>query len=129
MDLILADYGKKNNVNVLVHSERSATHHSRDGDHPAFSAASSDRGGREADDYEQQFFNTRPTVAFAPYARTTSPCRVRTEISDSGFTYVLPKNILLSKVHHRLGSALQIVGYLYEVSPSDNPQVKEVRCI
>lgn len=50
------------------------------------------------------------------------------DLSDSGFTYVIPKNILKRFI---IVSDLrtQIAGYMYGISPADNPQVKEVRCI
>lgn len=50
------------------------------------------------------------------------------DISDAGYTYVLPKNIL-SKFITISDLRTQIAGYMYGVSPPDNPQVKEVRCI
>jgi len=50
------------------------------------------------------------------------------DIKETGFTYILPKNILKKFI---IVSDLrtQIAGYLFGVSPSDNPQVKEIRCI
>jgi pre-mRNA-processing factor 8 len=50
------------------------------------------------------------------------------DISDTGFTYVIPKNIL-SKFITISDLRTQIAGYMYGVSPPDNAQVKEVRCI
>ena len=50
------------------------------------------------------------------------------DIKESGYTYVLPKNIL--KKFICIGDLrIQIAGYLYGVSPHDNPYVKEIRCI
>jgi pre-mRNA-processing factor 8 len=49
-------------------------------------------------------------------------------VNDSGYTYVMPKNIL-SKFITIADLRTQIVGYLYGVSPPDNAQVKEIRCI
>lgn len=50
------------------------------------------------------------------------------DIAEDGLTYVLPKNIL-SKFITIADLRTQIAGYLYGVTPSDNDQVREVRCI
>ncbi|MEW5307804.1 MAG: hypothetical protein WDW36_010179 [Sanguina aurantia] len=50
------------------------------------------------------------------------------DLRDSGYTYVLPKN-LLKKFVCIADLRTQIAGYMYGVSPPDNPQVKEVRAI
>ncbi|CAB4304759.1 unnamed protein product [Prunus armeniaca] len=50
------------------------------------------------------------------------------EIKETGYTYIIPKNIL-KKFIGIADLRTQIAGYLYGVSPPDNPQVKEVRCI
>lgn len=44
------------------------------------------------------------------------------DIRDSGFTYVLPKN-LLKKFICIADLRTQIAGFMYGVSPPDNPQV------
>eukprot|EP00497_Spongosphaera_streptacantha_P005692 TRINITY_DN73_c0_g3_i7.p1 TRINITY_DN73_c0_g3~~TRINITY_DN73_c0_g3_i7.p1 ORF type:complete len:1335 (-),score=191.34 TRINITY_DN73_c0_g3_i7:113-4117(-) len=49
-------------------------------------------------------------------------------VKETGFTYVLPKNIL-KKFICISDLRTQIVGFLYGVSPPDNVQVKEIRCI
>uniref|UniRef100_A0A0M3HZ85 MPN domain-containing protein n=1 Tax=Ascaris lumbricoides TaxID=6252 RepID=A0A0M3HZ85_ASCLU len=77
------------------------------------------------------------------------------DVKDTGFTYILPKNVLkkfiiISDLRTQVGTALlrgchlanffllsncelskqfEIAGYLYGISPPDNPQVKEIRCI
>merc|ERR1711934_452885 len=43
-------------------------------------------------------------------------------------TYILPKNVL-KKFVMISDLRTQIAGFLYGVSPADNPQVKEIRCI
>ena len=48
------------------------------------------------------------------------------ECSESAYTYVLPKN-LLKRFITVADLRTQIAGYLYGISPPDNPQVKEVR--
>mmetsp|Transcript_43186 Transcript_43186/g.41518 ORF Transcript_43186/g.41518 Transcript_43186/m.41518 type:complete len:142 (+) Transcript_43186:331-756(+) len=50
------------------------------------------------------------------------------DLKESGFTYVLPKNVL-KKFITISDLRIQIAGYLYGVSPPDNPYVKEIRCI
>lgn len=45
-----------------------------------------------------------------------------------GYTYVLPKNILKRFICVS-DLRIQIAGYLYGISPEDNPYVKEIRCI
>lgn len=47
---------------------------------------------------------------------------------ETGYTYIMPKNIL-KKFICIADLRTQIAGYLYGVSPPDNPQVKEIRCI
>lgn len=77
------------------------------------------------------------------------------DIKETGYTYILPKNVLkkficISDLRAQVRSKrflrvfylelsptftdgspchLQIAGYLYGTSPPDNPQVKEIRCI
>lgn len=49
-------------------------------------------------------------------------------IQETGYTYIMPKNIL-KKFICIADLRTQIAGYLYGISPPDNPQVKEIRCI
>lgn len=50
------------------------------------------------------------------------------DIKESGYTYVLPKNILRRFICIS-DLRIQIAGYIYGVSPPDNPHVKEIRSI
>jgi len=50
------------------------------------------------------------------------------DVKDTGYTYILPKN-LLKKFITIADLRTQIGGYLYGVSPPDNAQVKEIRVI
>ena len=50
------------------------------------------------------------------------------DIKETGYTYILPKNVL-KKFITIADLRTQIAGYMYGVSPPDNPQVKEIRCI
>ncbi|PWA87329.1 re-mRNA-processing-splicing factor 8A [Artemisia annua] len=50
------------------------------------------------------------------------------EIKDTGYTYIMPNNIL-RKFICISDLRTQISGYLYGVNSPDNPQVKEIHCI
>jgi len=50
------------------------------------------------------------------------------DIKETGYTYILPKNIL-KKFICIADLRTQIAGYVYGLSPPDNPNVKEIRCI
>ena len=49
-------------------------------------------------------------------------------VRDDGCTYVLPKNVLKTFITIA-DLRTQIAGYMYGVSPPDNPMVKEVRAV
>eukprot|EP00981_Chlorochromonas_danica_P006074 scaffold1268_cov174-Ochromonas_danica.AAC.8 len=161
-DLILADYGKKNNVNVasLTQSEvrdiilgmeiappslqrqQIAEVEKQAREQSQLTAVTTKTTNVHGDrmtvtttsQYEQQAFNTRTDWRIRAISATnlhlrTSHIYVSSEdVSETGFTYVLPKNIL-SKFITISDLRTQISGYIYGVSPPDNPQVKEVRCI
>ena len=161
-DLILADYGKKNNVNVasLTQSEvrdiilgmeiappslqrqQIAEVEKQAREQSQLTAVTTKTTNIHGDQmtitttsqYEQQSFNTRTDwrvraiSATNLYLRTNHIYVSSEDISETGFTYVLPKNIL-SKFITISDLRTQVAGYLYGVSPSDNAQVKEVRCI
>lgn len=161
-DLILADYGKKNNINVasltqsevrdiilgmkiqppslqrqqIAEVEKQAREQSQltavttkttnvHGDAMAVTTTSQ---------YEQQSFNTRTDWRIRAISATNLHLRTNhiyvssEDISETGYTYVFPKNIL-SKFITISDLRTQIAGFLYGVSPPDNPQVKEVRYI
>ena len=50
------------------------------------------------------------------------------DIKESGYTYIMPKNILKRFICIS-DLRIQVAGYLYGISPPDNPYVKEIRCI
>lgn len=50
------------------------------------------------------------------------------DITESGFTYVLPKNIL-KKFICVSDLRIQVAGLMYGITPEDNKSVKEIRCI
>ncbi|PVV02805.1 hypothetical protein BB560_002731 [Smittium megazygosporum] len=161
-DLILADYGKKNNVNVasltqseirdiilgmeiqapslqrqqIAEMEKQAkeqtqltalttkTHNIR-GDEIVVTTTSS---------YETQTFASKSEWRIRAISSQNLPLRTNhlyvmsDDIQDSGYTYVLSKNLLK---HFITISDLrtQISGYIFGVSPPDNPKVKEIRSI
>ncbi len=161
-DLILADYGKKNNVNVssLTQSEvrdiilgmeiaaPSAQRQEADkvessakeaSQLSAVTTRSTNVHGEEiivttTSAYEQQTYASKTdwrvrAISAANLHLRTSHVYVSTDVSaDSGYTYILPKN-LLRKFIICADLRTQIAGYLYGVSPPDNGQVKELRCI
>merc|ERR1712070_1148610 len=84
--------------------------------------------------YEQRMFSSRTDWRVRAISATNLHVRTNhiyvnsDDIKESGYTYVLPKNIL-KKFITIADLRTQIAGYLYGVSPPDNDQVKEVRCI
>ncbi|CAI5475746.1 unnamed protein product [Closterium sp. Yama58-4] len=50
------------------------------------------------------------------------------DLRETGFTYILPKN-LLKRFVCISDLRTQVAAYMYGVSPPDNPQVKEIRCM
>ena len=176
-DLILADYGKKNNVNVasLTQSEirdiilgmeiappsaqrqeiaeiekqaRAAT----SGGSAAGAAAGSGLAQMTAvttrttnvhgeemlvtttSPYEQRAMVSRTDWRVRAISAANLHLRVdhvyvsSDDVRESGFTYVLPKN-LLRRFVCIADLRTEIAAYLYGVSPPENPLVKEVRCI
>jgi pre-mRNA-processing factor 8 len=83
--------------------------------------------------YEQQSFNTRTDWRIRAISATNLHLRTNhiyvtsEETSDTGYTYVMPKNIL-SKFITISDLRTQIAGYLYGISPPDNAQVLPCSC-
>ena len=50
------------------------------------------------------------------------------DIKETGFTYVLPKNILKRFICIS-DLRIQVAGYMYGITPEDNQSVKEIRCV
>jgi len=84
--------------------------------------------------YETQTFSSKTECRTQAISATYLEQRTKyiyvssDNIKEIGFTYILPNNIL-KKFIMISDLRTQIAGYLYGVSPSDNPQVKEIRCI
>ncbi|GAB2224832.1 hypothetical protein Droror1_Dr00005609 [Drosera rotundifolia] len=84
--------------------------------------------------YEQAAFGSKTDWRVRAISATNLYLRVNhiyvnsEDIKETGYTYVMPKNIL-KKFICIADLRTQISGYLYGISPPDNPQVKEIRCI
>lgn len=161
-DLILADYGKKNNVNVasLTQSEirdiilgmeisapsaqrqQMAEIEKQARDQSQVMATTTRTTNVHGDtmvvttttNYEAQTFSSKTDWRVRAISATNLHMRCNhiyvssDDVKESGYTYVLPKN-MLKKFIIISDLRTQIAGYLYGVSPPDNAQVKEIRCI
>merc|ERR1739838_676845 len=161
-DLILADYGKKNNVNVssLTQSEirdiilgmeisapsaqrqQIAEIEKQTREQSQLTATTTKTVNKHGDEiitsttsnYETSAFSSKTEWRVRAISATNLHLRTNhiyvssDDIKESGYTYILPKNIL-KKFVMISDLRTQISGYLYGVSPPDNPQVKEIRCI
>ncbi|XP_068302851.1 pre-mRNA-processing-splicing factor 8A-like [Pyrus communis] len=84
--------------------------------------------------YEQSAFGSKTDWRVRAISATNLYLRVNhiyvnsEDIKETGYTYIMPKNIL-KKFICIADLRTQIAGYLYGISPPDNPQVKEIRCI
>ncbi|KAF3450897.1 hypothetical protein FNV43_RR06986 [Rhamnella rubrinervis] len=84
--------------------------------------------------YEQAAFGSKTDWRVRAISATNLYLRVNhiyvnsEDIKETGYTYIMPKNIL-KKFICIADLRTQISGYLYGISPPDNPQVKEIRCI
>ena len=161
-DLILADYGKKNNVNVTsltqseirdiilgmeiappsVQRQQVAEIESLAREQSQMTATTTKTTNVHGEQivvtsttqYEAAAFNSKTDWRVRAISATNLHLRTKhiyvssEDISEDGLTYVLPKN-LLSKFITIADLRTQIAGYLYGVTPPDNDQVREVRCI
>ncbi|CAI9112447.1 OLC1v1012899C1 [Oldenlandia corymbosa var. corymbosa] len=84
--------------------------------------------------YEQEIIRTKTDWRVRAVSATNLYLRVNhiyvnsEDIKETGYTYIMPKNVL-KKFICIADLRTQIAGYLYGISPPDNPQVKEIRCI
>lgn len=161
-DLILADYGKKNNVNVMsltqseirdiiLGMEISAPSAQRQQiseiekqtkEQGQLISTTSRTVNKHGDEILATTTSNYETATFAGKTdwrvRKLAICNINSrtkcihvatdDIQDANYTYVLPKN-LLKKMISTSDLRTQIAGYLYGVSPSDGPLIKEIRCI
>lgn len=159
-NLIVADYGKKNNVNVasLTQSEirdiilgmdiappsmqkQQIAEMEKQRESSQLTAVTTRTVNVHGEEilttttkpYEQQTFRSHSDWRVRAISATnlhlrTNHIYVNSEDKETGFTYVLPKNIL-KKFITIADLRTQIAGYIYGVSPKDNNFVKEIRCI
>jgi len=161
-DLILSDYGKKNNVNVasLTQSEirdiilgmeiqppslqrqQVAEIEEQARDQSSMTATTTKTTNVHGDEivvttttqYESATFNSKTDWRIRAISATNLHLRTKhiyvssEDIAEDGLTYVMPKNVL-SKFITSSDLRTQVSGYLYGVTPSDNDQVREIRCI
>eukprot|EP01080_Neovahlkampfia_damariscottae_P009220 gene9221-1307_t len=162
-DIILADYGKRNNVNVssLTQSEirdiilgmeitapslerqKIAEIESQGKETSAHlntvTTVTTDKFGNEIattnfSPYEQETFSSKTSWRVRAIAATNLHLRTKhiyvssEDISENGYTFILPKNILKTFIQIS-DLRTQISGFLYGTSPEDNPNVKEIHCI
>ncbi|KAJ2716652.1 pre-mRNA-splicing factor 8 [Coemansia spiralis] len=161
-DLILADYGKKNNVNVasltaseirdvILGMEIQAPSQQRQqiaeiekqtreqSQLTALTTKSQNVHGDQivvttTSNYESQAFASKTEWRTRAIAAQNLPLRTKhlyvasDDVSDTAYTYVLPKN-LLRRFIAIADARTQVAGYLYGVSPAAADQVKEIRAI
>nr|CDJ97997.1 Pre-mRNA-processing-splicing factor 8 and PROCN and RNA recognition motif and Mov34 MPN PAD-1 and PRO domain containing protein [Haemonchus contortus] len=161
-DMILADYGKKNNVNVasltqsevrdiILGMEISAPSQQRQQiadiekqtkEQSQVTATTTRTVNKHGDEiitattsnYEAATFASRTEWRIRAISATNLHLRTQhiyvssDDVKDTGFTYILPKNVL-KKFITISDLRTQIGGFLYGISPADNPQVKEIRCV
>ncbi|KND02430.1 pre-mRNA-processing-splicing factor 8 [Spizellomyces punctatus DAOM BR117] len=161
-DLILADYGKKNNVNVAslttsevrdiilgmeisapsLQRQQIAEIEKQTKDSSQLTAVTTRTQNIHGDEmivtttsnYETQTFSSKTEWRVRAIASTNLHLRTNhiyvnsDDIRETGFTYILPKNILKRFICIS-DLRTQIAGYMYGVSPPDNSQVKEIRAI
>ena len=161
-DLILADYGKKNNVNVssLTQSEirdiilgceiappsqqkeQVAEIEAQAREQSQLTATTTKTTNVHGDQivvttttqYESATFKSKTDWRVRAISATNLHLRTKhiyissEEILEDGLTYVLPKNIL-AKFITIADLRTQIGGYLFGITPPDNDQVREIRCI
>lgn len=161
-DLILADYAKKNNVNVasLTQSEirdiilgmeiappslqrqqiaEIETQAREQQQVTSTTTKSVNIHGEEIivatqSPHEQQVFasktdwRVRAIAASSLHLRTQHVYVNSDEVVDSGCTYIMPKN-LLKKFISIADLRTQVAAFLYGISPPDNQNVKEIKCM
>ncbi|RIA83490.1 PRP8 pre-mRNA processing factor 8 [Glomus cerebriforme] len=161
-DLILADYGKKNNVNVasLTQSEirdiilgmeisapslqrqQIAEIEKQTKEQSQLTAVTTKTQNVHGDEmivtttsnYETQTFSSKTEWRVRAISSTNLHLRTNhiyvnaEDIKDTGYTYVLPKNIL-KRFIQVADLRTQIAAYLYGISPRDNTQVKEIKSL
>lgn len=161
-DLILADYGKKNNVNVAsltqseirdiilgmeiappsIQRQQIAEIEKQAKDQSQVTSVTTKTVNVHGDEiivstqspHEQAVFSSKTDWRVRAISSTSLHLRANhifvnsDDIKETGYTYVMPKNIL-KKFICISDLRTQIGAYMYGISPPDNPQVKEIRCL
>ncbi|KAJ1680004.1 Pre-mRNA-processing-splicing factor 8, partial [Spiromyces aspiralis] len=161
-DLILADYGKKNNVNVAsltqteirdiimgmeiqapsVQRQQVAEIEKQAKEQAQVTAVTTKSHTVHGDEiivtttsnYETQMFSSKTdwrvrAISAQNLALRTQHLYVSSEnIQETGFTYVLPKNVL-KRFITTADLRTQIMAYMYGASPPDNSQIKEIKAL
>lgn len=162
-DLILADYAKKNNINVasLTNSEvrdiilgmtitapslqrqQIAEIEKQGRENAQVTAVTTKTTNVHGDEmvvtttsaYENEKFSSKTEWRNRAISSISLPLRTKNIYVNSDnisetfpYTYILPQN-LLRKFVTISDLRTQVAGYMYGKSPSDNPQIKEIRCI
>ena len=156
-DLILADYGKKNNVNVAsltqseirdimlgmdisapsVQRQQIAELEKKTRDQSQMVATTTRSVNKHGDEmittttsnYEKSRFASKTDWRVRAISATNLHLRTKhvyvssDDIKGLSYTYILPKN-LLKKFVMISDLRTQICGYIYGISPGDNPQVR-----
>src|SRR3954469_12119867 len=162
-DLILSDYGKKNNVNVAslttseirdiilgmaisapsVARQQIAEIEQNAREQSQLTAVTTKTQNVHGDEmivtttsaYETQTFSSK--TEWRTRAISSTNLHMRTnhifvthaeDVKETGYTYILPKNIL-KRFIQIADLRTQIASYMYGVSPSDAPNVKEIRAL
>ncbi|KAI8848655.1 pre-mRNA processing factor 8 [Chytridium lagenaria] len=161
-DLILADYGKKNNVNVAsltaseikdiilgmeisapsLQRQQMAEIEKQNQEQSQLAATTTRTTNIHGDEiivtttsnFESQTFSSKTEWRVRAVSSTNLHLRTNhiyvnsDDIKEAGYTFIIPKNILKRFICIS-DLRTQVAGFLYGVSPADNPQVKEIRCI
>ncbi|CEM02373.1 unnamed protein product [Vitrella brassicaformis CCMP3155] len=161
-DLILADYGKKNNVNVAsltqseirdiilgmeiappsIQRQQIAEIEKQTKEQSQVTAVTTRTVNVHGDElvvstqspHEQQVFSSKTDWRVRAISATTLHLRTNhiycntEDIKETGYTFVIPKNIL-KRFICVADLRTQIAAYLFGISPPDNPQVKEIRAM
>ncbi|KAF6158216.1 hypothetical protein GIB67_015010 [Kingdonia uniflora] len=127
-NLILLDYAKKNNVNTsaLTQSEIRDIILRAEITPPSLQKQQIAEIEKQAKDASQLAeVTTKMTNVHATnlYLRVNRIYVISEDIKETSFTYIMPKNIL-KKFICIADLRTQIVGYIYGISPLDNPQAE-----
>ncbi|KAK0464642.1 NUC071 domain-containing protein [Desarmillaria tabescens] len=155
-ELILADFGKRNSVNIAsltvsevrdiilgqeiaapsVQRQQMAELEKSSEAQSQVTAVQTQTTNVHATNYEQQVFSSKSDWRVRAISSTHLSLRLQhiyvsnDDVKDdaASYTYVLPKNILRAFIT-AADLRTQVAAYLYGVSPPDNKQVKEIKAV